>query len=790
MAGCRLTDAGRRPAAACRRAAMAREAPRYGITDKRAKPRPRDRGEGRPDMSDEAKAAASRARQAERNAKADSNAEDRNYNKLQRAFRGLEDPAKEERLSVSRVLNAIQMQNKQLGGYIRQLVRLVRLAHFCTGRKGYDTFFYRDLLPRTPGYFLGRIRKALEAGYIPDGVIRIGSDEGKAYIEFVEPAMGVPSGPGGEPATFRVSAANIPPAAILLQVMTDTLGPRMLSAFFAPILTETPAHSAEAVARTLRSAFTKWLSEALSTGRVARQAFELGRFLAKQKEKQEKQKDTNWVWDEIIFAFWLAQASMQDPDSDQATAAGRAQSGESVDKLLPLGPRMRQRICQSVRKLHKSQRLAANTKIMPDAPLPEDVTLGPLHPELVARVPEIAAYHAALIDNTGVVLAEPGSRKVAGWVTEPEGLGFTRYLNAAQAMLRFRRALQVWESREKEAVDDEASYGGRWDVQDDDQPDGPGAAVDEWQSPIVVLSTSPCDSVKWLMKKDLKQLQHYLFGCVRAAKKEPSEPPDHSDSMSIPDAGTSYHAAIRSIYFKLANLDEDGDCALMGKDRFDLDNFTRTLLRADVFGGVQSRITQSLRESETGLIGVETIRAALAGGSYEDTRQRYWEIPYGVQKTMLASIKHFIELETPLSEEAERALVTLLVKVADPDVLQGLMRLGTASGLSHIETLIAGLKRAYAEVDKADIETFVGWVRQAATERQGFEANDRKNDDVRKAHAAAAPALVHLAEELDDLVKHLERFGRNHPAGFSEDFEKFASAFRTIYVDVEAPQPD
>jgi hypothetical protein len=743
-------------------------------------------------MSDvlEAEAAASRARQAQ------SGVENRNYDKLQGAFRGLERPHKQEEKAVSRVINAIQMQNKQLGGYIRQLVRLVRLAHFCTGGKRYEIFFNGDLLPRTPGYFLGRIRKSLEAGYVPDGFIRIGSDEGKAYIEFIEPAMGVPNDPPAEATSFRVTAANIPPAAILLQVMIETLGPQMLAALFSPVLTEVPRQSAEDVARTLRSAFTKWLSEALSTSRVARQAFELERFLAKceqkkQEERQRKEEDENSGWDEAIFAFWLAQASMHDADAVQPPVVRRASAAASDDTLPPLGPRMRERICQSVRKSHRGQILPANTKIAIGAGLPEDIAVGPLHPELVARVPEIADFHAALIDNSRVVLVERRSRKAAAWVMEPEGLGFTRYSNAAQAMLRFKRAVRAWESREKETVDDGISYRGRWSEEDDDQQNVPDTAIDEWQSPIVSLSTSPCDAVKWLTKKDFKQLQHYLFGCVRAAKKAPPEPPDRSDSMSIPDTGTSYQSAVRSIYFKLADLDGDGDCALMGKDRFDLDGLTKTLLRADVFGAAQNRITQLLRESETGLISVDNIQMSLAGADYREMRRCYSEIREGLYKIILASIKFLIELEASLFKEAdaEPALVTLLAKVAGPNVLQGLVGLGAGHG-SRTEALIVGLKRAYAaKIDKADIEAFVRSIRQAATERQGFEVADRKNTDVLRAHVAAAPALIGLAEELDRLIKYLEKFERDHPSAASEDFGKFAAAFRAIYVDVEEQHP-
>jgi hypothetical protein len=762
--------------------------------------------EGPAPTPEESAATASRKRQAERAARKS------DWNILQDVLSSLRKNAvKMEKTPIDRVTKAVETQSEKLGGYIRQLARLVRLAYLCEGVT-YETFFNSGA-PRTPDFFEDRIRKALVDARIPTNVAKLGYEtktiviygkeqiKEEIFIEFTESEMHATVKNTVQRIPFRLSWVNIPPLAILVQIITEAMGYEIVSAFFKPLSGDRPTKTADEVARALHSAFSAWLSEAFANSYVARQAVAIETFLM---------KCSNRFNDDIIFNFWIthAEADKSEGIVDSESAGEKPESSPASvgaqHAFPPLSRAKREKICESLRKSHKAIGAKAGAKITKGAKLPEGIESGPLHAELVARVPELAGYHAALFGKKHMVFIEPTSRTVLGQATIPEGLGFTRFSGAAQALLRFRRAAQLAGTTKQVGVNYASSlHDGKWDpFGEDDEKD---ESSDEWRSPIVDLCGDPCGKVKWLDVKHIEQLRHYLYGCTGALKKEPTELSEDSDNLSIPETGTSNRIAILRIYFKLADV-EEGEFALMGRDRFDVDSFTETLLRADVFSYAQNMITQFLRDSESGLLDAEDIVAALPHGfsnEYEQVKKDYDEIRQHVHKMMLASILHFAELEIPQSEqeaeeaeqEANEALETLLRKVAEPTVLKYFTEEQPAPRPKSMLVVVGKpprpvsrirLKRAYKEAtNNKDVDDFIAWVKGAANQRRGFAIDDRKKEEVQRAYVIAAPVLVRLARDLDKLADRLQAYLQKHPLNFEEDRKKFEGAFRKIYVDVE-----
>lgn len=159
-------------------------------------------------------------------------------------------------------------------------------------------------------------------------------------------------------------------------------------------------------------------------------------------------------------------------------------------------------------------------------------------------------------------------------------------------MLRYRRALA------KAQAENNVLGEGVENLNELDTPGWAASVTDEWRNPMLVLASPPCDEIKWLFDKDLRLLRNYL-------------------GTFQPRSG----AADRK------NIEPDGDDggSLMGPDPFEL-RFATTLLRADIFAGVQAKITEQLRRKQAADEALKAAFAPVGDASYDDMRETYREI--------------------------------------------------------------------------------------------------------------------------------------------------------------------
>jgi hypothetical protein len=202
------------------------------------------------------------------------------------------------------VTRAVLTRSRKLGGYIYQLVRVVRLAALCASPRTYHHFFWSRLAQLGPSYFQNAIREAKANNRLPDSMIRISHESSgervTEVIEFLEPAMLA----GGTTSPYRLSYGNMPPVVALLEIMNYTLGPAVLDALFKPLQTTTIATaSAVEIAQRLNREFSEWLKLALGADFANRKAHTIERFLAGQSGGKERRFG---ITDQVILDFWLS----------------------------------------------------------------------------------------------------------------------------------------------------------------------------------------------------------------------------------------------------------------------------------------------------------------------------------------------------------------------------------------------------------------------------------------------------------------------------------------------------
>jgi hypothetical protein len=293
--------------------------------------------------------------------------------------------------------------------------------------------------------------------------------------------------------------------------------------------------------------------------------------------------------------------------------------------------------------------------------------------------------------------------------------------------------------------------------------------------------------VKFLNEKECLRLANLLDGCS-------VQDDDSTDAVSDPDDD----ATATGVDFRRA-LDREFarpfGAAIMGSDRLDL-RLARTLLRVDVFDPSQRAIT--LRGGRAVESAVEAALAQVGQESYRQQRVSYIAVRDQLLKGMLASIH-------VLGSSGDANALVLMARLCHRSVVDYFALRGAGmdpdepdvSGDELIEAIGARLRAAFqapGEIAEEPVRELVRRAKQASDQvrRKGFRSEEWQADErVLAAHAEAAGELVRLLDEIERLLRELDRLdggfpsnapGRSLAEAAASDHRAFAAAFRQIYL--------
>jgi hypothetical protein len=255
--------------------------------------------------------------------------------------------------------------------------------------------------------------------------------------------------------------------------------------------------------------------------------------------------------------------------------------------------------------------------------------------------------------------------------------------------------------------------------------------IEESRGPLLALAEPPADAVKFLNKREVTALEHLV------------------------DAGKEANALPLS------------------------------MLRAEVFGAHQARLTQASRQAGGG----NTIRALIEGGPEEDypaQTNRWRGIESHLGRCRLAALHVLLRGGHP-------AVATALLDLApDIDFAALAPRLAAANDSSNVVSLRSG-QATQALAQALDDEAIAGpglaalgqQARQAhkSLARQGFRDDDIANETIVEGFAAGLAGLKDLTGGLNRYLSILEdRLNSEDEADlFSREAGKFSTAFHSLY---------
>jgi hypothetical protein len=334
-------------------------------------------------------------------------------------------------------------------------------------------------------------------------------------------------------------------------------------------------------------------------------------------------------------------------------------------------------------------------------------------------------------------------------------------------MLRYRRALRDAEAYRQIGMplnlDDHLRR----------QPEGhEGAlAVEAWQSPLRALATRPANAVKWLTKRERLRLINYLGG-PHPGREEPEEEPPEAAEEAAAETG------------------------LVDAERFDL-RFVRTLLRADVFGPVQSNLVAALRRRLAPAAGIGQALSQAGEAAYEACATSYAEVGEQLRLECLAAL-------LPLLQAGAPEALHLVSYLGGRDVLAELVGDGRGNPAPRAEAddgadggpdnaagreigaWIADLERVAtagpAGAPAGPLQTLFARSRAALRQvgRVGFRREDRNDAAIVAALAAGAASVVDILRGLDRLLPLMQEAGPRD--ALIADRGRFEAAFRNIYA--------
>lgn len=246
---------------------------------------------------------------------------------LNEALGGIRESGKwslEQCIELERV---VRNRARELGGYIRQMVRLVRLGALCS-RTSYLEFFYKG------AGSVDDFHRLAARALLPPGLVVVEKDR----VRFLEERL---ASPDGRP--FELSFRQMPRLAALLDIMHYTLGYEVLfngtaartrvvsdeeRGLLWPMIAEVHNQSADECARKLHSIFGRWLSEALGSSAYESRQFEVMASYLQGRDALRPERIDN----ELLFEFWHDQAF----DSQRTESLGFKQYVSAVRALLKM----------------------------------------------------------------------------------------------------------------------------------------------------------------------------------------------------------------------------------------------------------------------------------------------------------------------------------------------------------------------------------------------------------------------------------------------------------------------
>jgi len=349
---------------------------------------------------------------------------------------------------------------------------------------------------------------------------------------------------------------------------------------------------------------------------------------------------------------------------------------------------------------------------------------------------------------------------------DSETEGFRLFRSSARAMLRYRRALRDADSWRQ--IGAPLNLDDHLHRQTDAESGAP--AVEAWQSPLRALATPPASAVKWLTKRERLWLLNYLGG-------------PHPDRDEPEDEGS----------------EADGQASgagLADAERFDLE-FVRTLLRADVFGPVQSNVVAGLRRRVAPAAAVAQALAQAGDTAYEACAASYGEVGEQLRTECLAALATLMEAGAPqclhlVSHLGGREVLEELLADArrDPPPAEADDDDGGAADepapARGMGAYVAALERAAAAgaqgAPASPTQTLLAKAQAALRKvgRIGFRRSDRGDAAVVAALAAGAAPVVEVLRELERLLPALAEAGPR--AAMAIDRQRFEAAFHRIYA--------
>jgi hypothetical protein len=281
----------------------------------------------------------------------------------------------------------------------------------------------------------------------------------------------------------------------------------------------------------------------------------------------------------------------------------------------------------------------------------------------------------------------------------------------------------------------------------------------------------PASAVKWLTKRERLWLINYLGG-----PHPDREGPEDEPSEAADEAAT--------------------ETGLVDAERFDL-RFVRTLLRADVFGPVQSNLVAALRRRLPPAAAIGQALSQAGDAAYEACAASYGEVGEQLRLECLAALIPLLQAGAPEALHLVSYLggrETLSELVGDDPAAYALRSetdddedggRGKAAGRG-IGAYLAALERAAAagagDAPAGPVQTLLAQSHAALRKvgRVGFRREDRGDAATVAALAAGASPVVDLLRELDRLLTLLGEAGPRD--ALIADRQRFEAAFRRIYA--------
>jgi hypothetical protein len=348
--------------------------------------------------------------------------------------------------------------------------------------------------------------------------------------------------------------------------------------------------------------------------------------------------------------------------------------------------------------------------------------------------------------------------------------GFRVFRSAAIAMFRYRQAL--FDAADAYALDDASkSEAILAHVQESEAIQ----ARAQWVNPLSILERAPANQIKWLTNRELTWLANFV-GVRLTSIATPAR--DDDETASDGDAG-----------------------GLMAGRRFDL-AFVHTLLRADVFGPIQSGLIAGLKRRQPATETLDRAVSATQEAVFSDAVERYAVIRDQLKTEAFAAL-HI------LASAGEPAAVLLIDFLAEAEAMKELRRLadenasqvlpfarpradreleGIADGTSGVQELHRiGLTLQNVFEGAFPTRALTELVTQARTARRrvsrsGFKQDDVSNQETITALVKSVPAVLDLLRELNRLLGPLEKLVDAVAA--DQDRQRFAGVFRLVYSPV------